>query len=242
MNCSEIKLHVHDYSEATLSPLQQNNVKRHLSHCEECRLFYDQHNHLRTALAHIPRPKASEEFRKHLLKQHELKKQQLKQQSLSKKVFATKFSITGVAIAASIVFSIVLSTIMNNDSRAPLSSAQIQNQTQIVAALNEPSQVNFLVNAKHAIDDVIFSLNVPPELELYGYTGQQTLSWSGKLKKGNNLLTIPVVALTHHSATLVMEIKHNDAVKEYKVLVDVKQNNVGTPNTTIIAEPYFMLS
>lgn len=98
------------------------------------------------------------------------------------------------------------------------------NHTPIVASLNTPQQVNFLVKAKQAHDEVTFSLHVPPEWELYGYHGQKILSWNGKLKAGNNLLTIPVVALQPKSGTLIMQIKHKQFVKEYKLEVDVKDH------------------
>ena len=106
----------------------------------------------------------------------------------------------------------------------PGTNGRTPNTTHLLASVHKPEQVNFLVTAKQAHEQVTFSLQVPPEWELYGYQGKQSLSWHGKLKAGNNLLSIPVVALQPKAGILIMQIKHNGAVKEYKVQVDVKQD------------------
>jgi len=88
-------------------------------------------------------------------------------------------------------------------------------------SINQPQQLKFVVNAQQSHDQVTFSLRAPSQWAFYGYRGSQYLSWSGKLKAGPNLLSIPLVAHQAVDGTLVVTISHKDAVKEYRIPLQV---------------------
>ena len=93
-------------------------------------------------------------------------------------------------------------------------------------AVNQPQQLRFLVQARESHDQVTFSLKAPEQWAFYGYPGQPQLTWNGRLKAGANLLSIPMIAHKAVPGTLVVTISHKDAVKEYKIQVDVAQQQV----------------
>jgi hypothetical protein len=132
-----------------------------------------------------------------------------------------RLRVTLLACAASAMLGLAIVLQLSLDT----SPERIPGGTRMLSSVHQPEQVNFLVTAKEAHDEVTFSLLLPPEWELQGYQGQQTLSWPGKLKAGNNLLSIPVVALQPKPGTLIMQIRDKDTVKEYKLHVDVKRGN-----------------
>jgi len=94
---------------------------------------------------------------------------------------------------------------------------------QRFSAINQPQRLQFVVTAKQAHDKVRFSLQAPKQWTFYGYRDSQFLTWEGQLKAGSNLLNIPLVAHQAVSGTLVVTIRHNDEVKEYRIALDVNR-------------------
>lgn len=94
---------------------------------------------------------------------------------------------------------------------------------QRFSAINQPQQLQFVVTAKQRHDKVRFSLQAPKQWAFYGYRDSQFLTWEGQLKAGSNLLKIPLVAHQAVSGTLVVTIRHNDEVKEYRIALDVNR-------------------
>ena len=92
-------------------------------------------------------------------------------------------------------------------------------------SINQPQQLKFVVNAKESHEHVTFSIKAPAQWTIYGYQGSQ-LSWNGRLKAGSNLLSIPLIAHKAVAGTLVVTISHKDAVKEYRIPVDVDHQPV----------------
>lgn len=88
-------------------------------------------------------------------------------------------------------------------------------------SVNTPQRLKFIVNAAQSHEQVTFSLRAPAQWSFYGYRDQQVLNWHGKLKAGSNLLSIPLVAHKAVAGTLVVTIRHKDAVKQYRIPVDV---------------------
>ena len=234
MNCENIKLAVHDYHHDTLSAMNNesasdinNSIHNHLSECDSCQTFYEQHKTIQKQLFSIPRPKAAHSLKQRIVADRAY--QQLKKRR-QKTVY--------LSMAASICLSVLTILLINVGNQsgnleqaALLANAPLQSNTQssISTLKNKPSQVNFLVHSEQIIDNVTFTLSVPPQMVLYGYNGQKTLSWNGKLKQGKNLLTVPVMALSEQTSVLVMKIRHKNAIKEYRVAVNVRQDRVMAP-------------
>jgi hypothetical protein len=73
------------------------------------------------------------------------------------------------------------------------------------------------VHSEHAIDNVRFTLVVPENMELQGFAGRRQVAWRGRLQQGENLLSLPLVALKPAIGTLVVKIEHGQTSKEYSV-------------------------
>jgi len=125
-------------------------------------------------------------------------------------------------LAASIALGIPLLTslLLANKSDNELVALQRFN------SINQPQQLTFVVNARQSHEQVTFSLKAPAQWTFYGYQGSHYLKWSGKLNAGANLLSIPLIAHKAVAGTLVVTIRHKDAVKEYRIPVDVNRQPV----------------
>jgi len=212
MNCQDAKTMLHDQIDGYLEADDLRLIEQHLLSCTNCKRLQQETIQTKQQLNNLPKAEADQALLDRIRQQRKLAEGEKR----------SVFTVTRVAMAVSLVMvalllPIVIDTTNNNSNLA---------QTTIITALKQPSNVNFLVTAKEAVNNVTFSLSVPPELALYGYSGKQQLSWRGKLKQGNNLLTIPVMAIEPKSGTLVMKIQHKTESKEYKVIVDVQEDKV----------------
>ncbi|MFV2056539.1 MAG: hypothetical protein ACC707_08720 [Thiohalomonadales bacterium] len=223
-------------------------IEGHLQHCIACQQMVRLHSQLRDQLRAVPRAKASVALQQRILSARapaeypttalESATKKLRTDSL---VVESKTSNTqrkyyfGIAASVSLlVLALVVSDQLGNQVTMPTriaatGDASIATQSSISAQVNKPRQINFLVDSAELIEDVTFTLSVPPQMALYGYNGQQTLSWQGRLKPGKNLLSVPVMALREKSGFLIMKITHQGSMREYKVAVNVQQNRVMAP-------------
>ena len=93
--------------------------------------------------------------------------------------------------------------------------------SSVLAIQNQARHIYFLVESPRALEDVTFSVMVPPTMRLQGYSKRHTLVWKGRLQQGENLLSLPLVATAATPGVVVMRIDHRHARKEYQVKVDV---------------------
>jgi len=230
MNCENIKLAVHEYYADSAGISNDKNVAnvndsvdKHLSHCNNCQAFYSQYKAIQIRLTSAPKPKAPDSLKQKILADRAT-------QQIKKRHQQTVY----LSIAASVCLAVMITLVINFGGHSEnitvmAVSTTTTTQSSISAVKNKPSQVNFLVHSEQIIDNVTFTVSVPPQMVLYGYNGRSTLSWSGKLKQGKNLLTVPVMALSEQDGFLVMKITHKNAIKEYRVAVNVRQNRVMAP-------------
>lgn len=241
MKCKKIKLLVYDYlhnhavkqkSKVTSNvdePTEswsdnRETIDLHLQSCDSCQRYYQQCNELNASLQAIPRPKASIELKQRVLSDRAARQQHSNTSQIQPP--QNKFYLGMAASVCLLIITALLTNIPTKEQlvQTPVATASPIPQSSISALMGKPSQINFLVNSTQIINNVTFSVSVPPQMALYGYAGRQTLSWNGMLKQGKNLLTIPVVALTERPGILIMKITHMDSIKEFRVTVDVRQN------------------
>jgi len=247
MNCEKIKLLVHDYHHNLR--LQNNAAKiavdeyaqscetvdLHLQHCSGCKDFFRQYNQLEVGLRAISKLKTPASLRQRILSDRVERDGHNNLAAISK----NRSIFYPAAFAASVCLIVIGALLVNlTDDRTSSTQTTLivaksvtvnTQQSSISAVINKLSKVNFLVNSTWAINNVTFTLSVPPHMALHGYAGQHSLSWNGKLKQGKNLLTVPVMALTEQPGVLIMKITHNNSIREYKVAVNVRQNRVMGP-------------
>lgn len=79
-------------------------------------------------------------------------------------------------------------------------------------------EIQIAFAAQRHIDDVEFTVELPPGVELDGYPGQRVVRWNGRLKPGSSRLTLPVRATgAAGDAELVARIRHDGGGEELHV-------------------------
>ena len=201
MQCADIKNLADDYIDGRLPQLRRRDVHEHLSHCRDCASEVTLKQQLLRRLRDLPAP----QVQPHLMRRIEMSRRHTRRQQW--RWFGAGI---GAAMAAGLAVMALIALLK------PLNET-ISAEPMVVAKVNQAGSVHILVHSGHTIDEVRFTLVVPENIELQGYEGRRQVAWKGRLRKGENLLSLPVVAVKPSSGTLVVIIEHGESSKEYHV-------------------------
>jgi anti-sigma-K factor RskA len=205
MQCDDIKNRIDDYIDGCVPESDLPAMQEHISHCPDCASEVKLKQRLLHQLRNLPMPQPPPYVARRIVKERRQKQRQ--QQHQKWRWFSAG---VGTAIAAGLaVFAVVTLLQPFNPNATP--------EPTVVATLHQPSDVHILVHSEHAIDNVRFTLVVPENMELQGFAGRRQVAWRGRLQQGENLLSLPLVALKPAIGTLVVKIEHGQTSKEYSV-------------------------
>ena len=216
MNCNDFTQWLDDYLDRELEVDQYAAMAAHQQACDRCRQRTEDELSLRAALRDLPVPEPAEAFLEQVLQQV-TRRQQRRRRS----------GRIGLALAASFVLGIAVTSLVDNAGHPAGSSAQ---SPAMQIALNEKRDVKLVFDSATALDAAQLTLVLPAQVRVAGYPDRQRLSWVTRLKRGKNLLVLPVSAREFGHGRLVARIEHDGATKTFAVDLDVtdQQQSVRT--------------
>ena len=207
MNCNDFTIQLDNYLDADpaadLSALQQ-----HVDNCEHCQQTLSEACAIREALAELPFEPASSGFEQRVLA--EVRRQH---KDSHKHHFIAGF---GTAMAASLALWFASTLFIPGTSTQPTESINV--------AMHSISTVKLMFEVPNELADVTLSVKLPANVELQGYPGQQQLSWKTSLKKGQNVLALPVLAIEAGSGEMVAQLTYGNKTKSLRILLKSTDN------------------
>ena len=119
-----------------------------------------------------------------------------------------------------VMWLVVVGVPVDTDSMNP------QQPGIIKISLHQTKDVQLAFFAEQEIKDATIKISLSDNVNLAGYQGRQTLEWQTSLKKGDNVLTLPIHASKAEKGRLVAEVKHKDLVKSIVIEFDVNKPGV----------------
>ncbi|KPJ93554.1 MAG: hypothetical protein AMJ53_07005 [Gammaproteobacteria bacterium SG8_11] len=206
MQCDNIQSCIDDYLDGQLPASQQHLMQAHLARCADCATALQQKTNLLRQLRNLPAPRPQPGL-----------KQQITAMRTTRHASHWRWFAAGVATAMAAGLAVFVVTILLN----PMADKRAF-QSAVTAKLHQTNDVYILVHSEHTLEDVRFTLLMPESLQLDGYQGRQQLQWHGRLQQGENLLSLPLKAMTPTTGTLVVKIEHGNSSKEYYVTVSAE--------------------
>ena len=96
----------------------------------------------------------------------------------------------------------------------------------INVAMNDSRTVRLLFEAPGDIDQVTLSIGLPNNVELAGYPGRNELTWQTSLKKGQNVLALPIMAVETGKGELIARLSYGDKLKTYRLVLKTTDKGV----------------
>jgi len=220
MNCNHAQKKFDEYLDNTLNAEQFGAIELHINSCSDCNAALEQLRVMRDTLRHMPVEPARPGFAADALRvarEAHLARENSAVQTRSNTVqgfqhwFAAGF---GGAVAAGVALWAVFSLLFPVQPVVDLSTFSI--------ALNQTRNVSLAINVPDDIDGVTLSVRLPKNFALVGHPGKRTLAWQTRLKKGRNVLTLPVMALEQGKGQLVARVTHDNKSKALRVNLQTK--------------------
>lgn len=198
MDCQHFNKHMDDWLDGALHPAVAAALTAHATHCRDCAAGLAQERRLRLALRELTVPGPRRGFAAEALRVAVLAGRASREKDCR---HDWTLAFAGAA-AASLCIAIVLGL------RAPSGPVATPEAPQAVAmaVVLQPSlqtvsltvgQVESLrlrIEAPRDFTDVRFSVDLPDRVSLADQPGIRAMTWQGTLRKGDNMLELPLVA------------------------------------------------
>ncbi|MDE2235126.1 MAG: hypothetical protein KGL13_03675 [Gammaproteobacteria bacterium] len=210
MNC-EISQSLLDVPAEEIPAAARAQIQVHLETCAACRTAWHAQRLLGAALAAVPAPDFSE----------------VAGQRLLARVFAfdtrrQQHTMVAAAAAAVLVAGLVTALTLTRYTQTP--EYVFHNGTLILQS-EQPTTVGVRFDSGSALANVRFTIDLPQGMQLAGQPGLRHVSWVGELRKGQNLLKLPVVAHAGTHGVLTAELSQNGGSRRFSLAVLASQPN-----------------
>ncbi len=215
LTCNDAKDQLNAYLDGELTGTRYQAIELHLQLCSTCKTLFMQRRQLLDAMKSMPSVQASPVLLRRIVETRATKQPQQRHQRHQRHQKVIWFSAGAASVLVASILLLVVTFVLK-----PLDSST-QSMSAVIATLHEAHNINFVVNSDQALENVKFSVLVPSNIQLKGYSDLHELAWNGKLIKGDNLLSLPVIARNAAPSILVMRIQHRNAEKEYRININV---------------------
>jgi hypothetical protein len=200
----------------------------HLENCASCRSRVREEQAMREMLRDMPVPAASTGFAARALRQAAVA-HSVTNAATQKRVFASGF------VAAMVVGFVLWFVTGMYGPRGEQGLAPQLQLAEVTIRLQETRRVRLAFNAPTDMERVRVSLELPEHVELEGYPGRKQIAWYTKLRKGENVLNLPLSGLKASKGRLIARLGSGTMTKEIHINLNVEQPGISTLNGQLSA-------
>lgn len=201
MNCNQVDNLLQDYIDGDLPEAQLKAMAEHHQTCSACENSYHKAVQIRALLQTMPVPPASEGFVDRVLNQA--------QRGSGYQKPALYKAFAGAIAAGFAIWFITASTLLS----VPTNTQDSTNNIYKVTVSNEVKTIKVAIESKYKLTDVQMSIELSPNLELAGFGSRTSINWSTQLKKGINLIQLPILGLAAGNGEIITRIQMNGKEK-----------------------------
>ena len=207
MKCAEINIHIDRFLDKQSNSEELLAFEDHASHCTECAKKLKTAKSLASGLRNQPLPPHTAKFKQRAFAEVRRQYKDAKQRNHAYS-FATGFATAAVASLA-IWFSYSLY----------VPDTYIDQPQMIAVAMNQAQTVSLIFDSHADIQQAKLRIDLPDNMELDGYPGRRELTWQTSLKKGQNILDLPIMATRDGQGELIAQLKYDGTVKILRVVL-----------------------
>jgi hypothetical protein len=211
MNCEKALEYRDDYIDGYLGLEEKVSVRNHLRVCRQCHDAFKRDEEMLRALRDLPLPAPSPGFVDRAMAQAKI--------PVRGYLYRRLAPILSTAIAACLVVWITAGQFngyhRGGEPRTP----------EVLIKINEQKIVNVVVNAPRDLRNAQVTIKLPQQVELVGFPGSNEIEWQTDLRKGKNLLSLPLVAKSLGNVELVTRINHENKSKLLKLEMKIHDDH-----------------
>ena len=206
MNC-EIPQALLDVPASEIPDAVMAEVRVHLETCSTCNKAWRMKRLLSTTLTASPAPVLPEGTANRILA----------------RVFAAdaqqrrRHTAAFIGLAAALVLSLILGFTLN-EQITPIPDYTLRGGRLILQS-EHPTTVGVAFDSGSTLKNVRFTVDLPAGMQVAGQPGLHHLSWMGELRKGQNLLKLPVIAHAGTDGLMTAELSRGAERRTFSVPV-----------------------
>lgn len=206
MNCLDCKENLDLYIDNELEDSLCLRFEEHASECSQCNEMVSREHDMHQALESIPVPMPEAGF----FEQSLARTVAMTKTHDRKRWLATGF---GSAIAAGIVGWMVLGQPMNT---AEIDQAPI---ARLIVTVDVPRTIRLSINSPTELTNANFFVTLPAGVEIPGFGMQSEIDWTTTIKKGSNILELPIVLRSGTGGTIFARLEHENKSRTFEFSV-----------------------
>lgn len=213
MQCTEAKNQFDEYLDGMLNVAGRTTLLGHVDFCSDCHEELVALQALRNAMRELPVEPPRPNFAAEAMKAATGGDITSRDRKPGKQAdfmlwFGTGFA--GAMVAGLVLWGVFFGFRQWQEPTPAASfNIAVYQQKNIALAFNAPSDVK----------GVTVSIDLPEHFELAGHEGRRQLTWTTDLKKGRNVLKLPVVASGVGDGTMVATLSRDKQVKTLRILL-----------------------
>ncbi len=211
MNCEQAQIVIHEYIDGELSSIQVEALEQHCADCKNCAKQLDQLVKQQAALKALPVPALSPELKNRLIKR--AVRSAAKANKQASMLGVRPYKMLAAAMVAIMV--IALSVFYRVDKPA--------DATHFVAVGNQIHTIRVAINTAKALDGVVLRVDLSNNLELDGFGNKKQISWTTGLRKGVNVISLPIIGIASGKGSIITHIQLNGKEKIMHIRTLYKQ-------------------
>ncbi len=209
MNCRDCKENLDLYIDHELDGSLSMQFEKHANQCAQCDEMVTQAKDMRRALSSIPVPMPELEF----FEQAMTRTVAMTHKHDRRRWLATGF---GSAVAAGLVGWMILGQPVNDP--ATVDQVPIAGMT---VTIGKPKTIRFSINSAVELTDANLVVMLPAGVEVVGFDLQREIEWTTTIKKGPNILELPIVVLSGTGGTIFARVEHENRTKSFEFTISV---------------------
>ena len=129
---------------------------------------------------------------------------------------------TGSSDATAAIASLVIWFV----SSVFVTDTYVEQPQMIAVAMNQAQTVSLIFDSHTDIQLAKLRIDLPDNMELDGYPGRRELTWQTSLKKGQNILDLPIMAIGVGQGELLAQLNYDGTVKILRVVLKTIADDV----------------
>ncbi len=249
MKCAEFKNCLDDGMDQELDSAEQVLFDSHRASCEACQAVYTAELAMLEGLRAMPVAEPPEGFADRVLVnvyKNAANQDVPQQQRHHRRGFALGFGSAAAALAVWVVVGMSPGELSDTGGNVPesvVASTDVNTteaeQSVVSIALNTQQTIRLAFASSESLKGAKITIRLPENVALVGYPGRRQLSWETDLKKGDNLLRLPVIATQVAQGELIADIEYEGRVKT--LMLHLETGAEALPATSSVDSKFHLL-
>jgi anti-sigma factor RsiW len=207
-----------DYLDQYLTLIETESLRLHMQECPACQAEYAEQLKLRAQLKSLPISEPSAGFADRALTVAMKHAGHQPQHTVHHRTgFIKGFS---TAIAAGLALWIIVGILPVKQN---IDDTTVQG---VAITVQQVQTVKLAFQTVSALENARITIRLPNNIDIVGYEGKTELAWNTSLKKGDNILKLPIKANTLANGKIVAEIEYGNQRKTIGIDLTIKNPGI----------------